>query len=600
MIRTVRMMNALLTAHERRRAIQVFVLMLLMALVEALGIVSIMPFVAVLANAEIVTKNYYLSAVYNYFGFTNPDIFLIFLGLGTLSVFLTGLVLKAATVYASLRYTNMRTHSLTCRLLAAYLRQPYAFFLGRNTADLGKTVLSEVGRVTNGVLLPMLRVLSGMVVAITILFMLVWIEPFLSLAVAVVLGGAFAIVYLSTRRLLHVIGKERVKANELRFVLANEALNGVKELRLMGRVDAYLARFWRPSERYARHQATSKTIGELPQFGIQAIVFGGALFSVLFLTAQRGGLDEALPYISLYALAGYRLMPAFQVVFNNLTRIRFALPTLELLHNDLTDKEDQALLDGEQRDVSQRLNGTIRLNGVTYQYPGMERSAVRDLNLEISRGTSVAFVGSTGAGKSTVVDLILGLLQPTQGQIVVDDQQLRGASLRNWQMNIGYVPQATYLADDSVAANIAFGIPYKKIDKSAVERAARAAQIHEFVVADLADGYDTIVGERGIRLSGGQRQRLAIARALYHDPEVVVFDEATSALDNATEAVVMEAIEALRGAKTVIIIAHRFSTIEQCDHIFLLKDGELLADGTYGGLLESSAHFKKLVRATSA
>ena len=600
MIRTVRMMSALLDAHERRRAVQVFVLMLVMASIEALGVVSIMPFVAVLANSDIVTTNTHLALVYKYLGFTDPDAFLIFLGLATLGIFLTGLAFKAATAYVSLRYTTMRMHNITCRLLAAYLRQPYSFFLGRNTADLGKTVLSEVGRVTNGVLLPMLKVLSGLVVAVAILLTLVLVEPFLSLAVAVVLGGAFVLVYLSTRRLLHVIGRDRVKANELRFVLANEALNGIKELRLMGRVDAYLGRFRRPSERYARHQATSKTIGELPQFGIQAIVFGGALFSVLFLKASRGGLDEALPYISLYALAGYRLMPAFQAIFNNLTRIRFTIPALELLYKDLTHRETQALLDDQQRESVARLNGTVCLEDVSFQYPGIERAAIRGVGLAIPRGASIAFVGSTGAGKSTVVDLILGLLQPTQGRISVDDQTLQGDSLRGWQANIGYVPQATYLADDSVAANIAFGIPYSRIDRSAVERAARAAQIHEFVVGDLAEGYDTIVGERGIRLSGGQRQRLAIARALYHDPEVVVFDEATSALDNVTEAIVMEAIEALRGSKTVIIIAHRFSTIKQCDQIYLLKDGQLIADGTFEDLLESNTDFKNLVRATNA
>ncbi len=601
MIRIFRMVSALLNAHERRRAVQVFGLMLLMAMIEAMGVASIMPFVAVLANPDIITSNSYLALVYDRLGFSDPDAFLILLAIIAIGLFLAGLASKALTLYALVRFSTMRLHSISNRLLRAYLGQPYSFFLGRNSADLSKSVLSEVGKVTNGVMMPLLRILSGSIVAVGILVLLLFIEPILSIAVTFILGGAFSVVYIVTRRLLHRIGKDRVNANEMRFVLANEALSGIKELRLMGRIEAYLQRFHQPSERYARHQATSRIISDLPQFGIQALAFGGALFSVLYLKADRGGLDEALPIISLYALAGYRLLPAFQLIFSNLTRLRFSIPALEALYNDLTRKEANVPFNDRRGECfGERLNGVLRLQNVSFSYPEMDRSAVKHLNLDIPRGTSTAFVGSTGAGKSTVVDLILGLLTPTEGQLLVDDQLLEGASLRAWQDNIGYVPQATYLADDTIASNIAFGVPYSKTDTAAVEQAARAAQIHAFIVDDLPEGYETVVGERGVRLSGGQRQRLAIARALYHNPEIVVFDEATSALDNMTEAVVMEAIEALRGDKTVIIIAHRLSTIQQCDQIYVLQDGEVTAEGTYSELLESSTHFKKLVEAAAA
>ncbi|TQV83956.1 ABC transporter ATP-binding protein [Denitrobaculum tricleocarpae] len=595
------MVRTLLSDHEQRRAVQVFALMLVMAVVETLGVVSIMPFVLVLANPEVVESNKQLSFVYSYLGFTDPDRFLVLLGCITIGIFLLSMAIRAVTTYALVRFTTMRLHSISSRLLTAYLRQPYSFFLGRNTADLGKSVLSEVGRVTNGILMPMLRLLSGAVVALAILILLLFMEPLLSLAVALVLGGAFTAVYLVSRRLLHRIGRERVTANQLRFVLASEALNGIKELRLMGRVETYLQRFRKPSEDFARYQATSTLIGDLPQFGIQAIAFGGGLFTVVYLKATRGGLDEALPLISLYALAGYRLMPAFQLIFNNLTKIRFAFPALEVLYEDLTRKEALAVKDDDLESAPPApLNGAVDFQDVSYSYPEMERPAVHGLNLAIQRSESVAFVGSTGAGKSTVIDLMLGLLKPTEGQILIDGQVLEGANLRGWQRNIGYVPQATYLADDTIAANIAFGVSRDKVDVAAVERAARAAQIHDFIVRELPESYETVVGERGIRLSGGQRQRLAIARALYHDPAVVVFDEATSALDNVTEAIVMEAVETLRGTKTVIIIAHRFSTIRHCDKIYVMEAGQLVADGTYSQLSESSGYFKKLVQAANA
>ncbi len=601
MLRTLRMQYTLLSPHERKRALQVFALMLTMAMVETLGIASILPFFTMLANPEAVQENAYLAEAYEILGFTDPQTFVLFLGTATLIIFVTALALKAATSYATVRFTIMRSHTIACRLLSAYLRQPYVFFLGRNTTELGKSVLTETGKVASGVMLPLLRMLAGAIVATAIVTLLLVVEPLLSLIAAGVLGGSFTVVYLFTRHFLRQIGIDRVAANQERFVIANEALSGIKELQLLGHVDSYLKRFIKPSERFARHQATSTLINELPQFGIQAVAFGGGLGALLYLTAQRGGLEEAIPLVSLYAFAGYRLLPAFQILFSNLARIRFSLPALEALYEDLMLRENQVAVSGRPADaIEQRLEGDIRLENVSFSYPNVDYPAIAEITLSVPRGSSAAFVGSTGAGKSTVVDVILGLLRPDEGGLLIGEECLDSENIRGWQRNIGYVPQSTYLADDTIAANIAFGVPAKEIDLAAVQRAATAAQIDEFVTQDLPEGYNTVVGERGIRLSGGQRQRIAIARALYHDPEVVVFDEATSALDNITEAVVMTAIEALRGSKTVIIIAHRTSTVERCDRIFVMKDGRLREAGTYEELFGSSVLFKDLVQGKHA
>lgn len=598
MVRTLRMLYMLLSDRERRRALQVFALMLLMAFVETLGVVSIVPFVAVLATPEILERNAVFQEIFQLFGFSDPQSFLILLGSTTLIIFLLALALKAATTYAMVRFAAMRAHSLSYRLLSVYLGRPYSFFLGRNSADLVKSVLSETSGVATGVLLPSLRLLAGSVVAIALLGLLLAVEPLLSLFAAAILGGSFGAVYIFTRRLLKRIGGERLIANQQRFVLANEALNGIKELQLLGHVDSYLQRFWKPSARFATYQATGALIRDLPQFGIQGIAFGGALGTLLYLTSQKGSFEEAVPLVTLYAFAGYRLMPAFQLIFSNLAKIRFAVPALEAIYEDLVFQESR--VDDKRRAAEMEGNrprGTIRLENVSFSYPNVEKTAVNDLSLSIPQGSSAAFVGSTGAGKSTVVDLILGLLHADSGSISVGGKPLSASNLKGWQKTIGYVPQSTYLADDTIAANIAFGVPGKEIDLAAVRKAAKAAQIDEFVTQDLPQGYQTVVGERGIRLSGGQRQRIAIARALYHDPEVVVFDEATSALDNVTEAVVMKAIEALRGTKTVIIIAHRISTVEHCDCIFVMREGRLCESGRYLDLLASSAVFKKLARA---
>lgn len=597
MISIYKKLRSLLDEKERRRAGWLFLLMLATAFVEVFGVASVMPFVAVLANPQVVETNRYLAQAYQFSGITEPRAFMLVLGTVVLVVFVTSLALKALTTYAVLRFSNMRSHAFTYRLLTGYMAQPYTFFLGRNTADLSKTLFSEVNEVINGVLLPALKVLSGFIVALLIISLLFAVEPLLTLVVGVVLGGSFFGVYLLSRRLLKKLGKQRVAANTQRFVLANEALNGNKELRLLGREHSYLRRFERASWAFASHQSASKALGDVPQYAIQAIAFGGILVLVLYLMGRHGSLQEAMPLIALYAFAGYRLLPAFQEIFKNSTQLRFYHAALDSLHDDLSAVQQapssaprKASNEGEAL-----LNGDIQLRKVTYRYPGVERPVIDGVSLNIRSGSSVAFVGSTGAGKSTVVDLILGLLTPEQGIISVAGQPLDVNNLQAWQRNIGYVPQSIYLADATVAENIAFGIPPEEIDHAEVKRAARAAHIHEFIDAQLPEGYRTEIGERGIRLSGGQRQRIGIARALYHDPDVVVFDEATSALDNATEAAVMEAVNELAGRKTVILIAHRLSTVKRCDAIYLLSHGRLGGVGTYDELMNSSETFNAMV-----
>jgi len=513
-----------------------------------------------------------------------------------LVLFISSLSFQALTSYAIQRFSNMRLHTIACRLLGAYLRQPYVFFLNRNTADLSKSILAEVGEVAQHVLIPAMKVVSGTVVATAILGLLLFVDPLLSLTVFTVLGGAYSVIYIFTRRLLRRIGEERLRANKQRFILATEALSGIKELRLMGREQAYIDRFHGPSKRFARHQATSKVLVELPSLAIQAVVFGGILVVILFLMGQYRGIDEFLPLIVLYSFAGSRLLPAFRDIFKNLTQLRFSLPALDTLYGELMLMEKQAVI--KKTSQTLHLRESIKLEEVTYRYPGAESIALSGINLTIPAGKSVGFVGSTGAGKSTIVDIILGLLEPTNGRVLVDGQPLEAHSISAWQRTLGYVPQVIYLTDDTVAANIAFGIPEEQIDQQAVERAARAAHIHEFITQELPHGYASVVGERGIRLSGGERQRLAIARALYHDPDVVVFDEATSALDNVTEKIVMEAIKELHGRKTIILIAHRFTTVRECDRIFLLEHGRLSGEGAFDELSGNNPGFQKLAHAS--
>jgi len=312
---------------------------------------------------------------------------------------------------------------------------------------------------------------------------------------------------------------------------------------------------------------------------------------MLYLMAQSGSFASALPIIALYAFAGYRLMPALQQIYGALTSLRFAGPALDALHQDLMSLQPAG---PNTQQPAMPLTQAITLNNIVYRYPNAATPTLKSISLSIPAKSTVGLVGTTGSGKTTTVDLILGLLDAQEGTLAIDGQPITDHNKRAWQRAIGYVPQQIYLADDSVAANIAFGIEPEQIDLAAVERAAKIANLHEFVISDLPQGYATTVGERGVRLSGGQRQRIGIARALYHNPQVLILDEATSALDNLTEQAVMEAVHNLGHEITIILIAHRLSTVRECDQIFLLEKGELKGSGIYDELTASSQQFKAM------
>lgn len=585
MIQIFRKIHGILDARERRNALMLLGLMLVAAFVEVVGVASVMPFVAILADPSIVSANRHLNWAFTTMGFTDPGSFMVLLGLATVLIFLGALTIKAVTTYSILRFSNMRAHSIATRLLTGYLSQPYVFYLGRNTAELSKTLFSEVSEVTNGALIPALKLISNAIVALCITILLLLVDPSLTVVIGALLGGSFSLIYFLVRKALNRFGEQRAVDNAARFILANEAMNGIKDLRLLGRERYYIDRFKKVSHRFCRQVAITKTIGDVPHLAVQGVAFGGVLLLVLYLTTRHNGLSGAMPIIVLYAFAGYRMLPAFQEIFKNATQMRYFNPALDRLHADLALTDAGAL--EHSKNTTEYLEGDIEIKDVCFSYPDTNQPTIDSVSLTIPKGSSVAFIGKTGSGKSTIIDLITGLLEPQNGSITIGGVPLSRENLCSWQRTIGYVPQTIFLTDASIAENIAFGIPPHDIDIEAVQRAAKSAHIHDFIVSGLPDGYQTLVGERGIRLSGGQRQRIGIARALYHNPRVVVFDEATSALDNSTERSVIEAINDLVGEKTVILIAHRLTTIQRCDTIYLIAEGRIRAAGNYEYLLEN-------------
>jgi ABC-type multidrug transport system fused ATPase/permease subunit len=567
--------------------------MTLMALMQVVGIASITPFLALVGNPDIVERNIYLSAAYDRLGFESLRSFMIFTGLAGLGILLLSNAFTAVTTWFMLRFSWGTYHSISERLLESYLRRPYEFFLDRNSTELGKNTLSEVSLTVRGLLIPGMHMISKAMVTLFVLVLLVLVDPLLAAMSFGMLGGAYALIFGLVRRKLSALGKAKVTTNRERYHAAVEALAGAKEIKLLGKERFFLKRYSIPSRRYIRYNATTQIIGHLPRYGLEAMAFGGMFLIVIYLLLRGENPGQVLPVLALYGFALYRLMPALQMIFQSLASVRSHLASLDAVYDDLAvpvppfpDRSKVTPLPFRQE---------INLRNIRFRYPGAESPVIDGLDLRIRANTSVAFVGPTGAGKSTIVDLILGLLRPERGELVVDGRVIDDRLLPSWQKSLGYVPQQIYLNDDTIANNIAFGIRAGALDMQAVTRAARLADIHDFIER-LPDGYETRVGERGVRLSGGQRQRLGIARALYHDPDVLVLDEATSALDGITEESIFRAVSSLATAKTVIMIAHRVTTVRDCDVIYFLDRGRIKDQGQYIDLLRRNPTFKAMAQ----
>ena len=585
---------SLLTPHEKRRGVLVLLLVVVMALMETAGVASILPFLAVLGNPEVVHTNPILSTLYTRLEFQSIDRFLMVMGIAAFAVVILGAGVRILTTYAMNVFAQMRGHSLAERLLETYLRQPYVFFLNRHSSDLAKGILSEVYQVVTGVLQPGFYLIAYSIVALALIVLLILVDPWLALVVGLVIGGLYAIVFLSIKGLLGRLGTDRVAANQERFTAAGEALGGIKDIKLLGRESVYLSRFRPSSMRFARHQAINAVLSETPKYLIEAVAIGGTLILALFLMSTDDSVGSVLPVLGLYAFTGYKLLPAAQRIYTGLAQLRFGAAALNSVYEDLQHRTALAEIH-TTAPATLVPKQEIVLDGLCFTYPQATKSALEAISLTIPVGHSVGLVGGTGAGKTTLVDLILGLLRPTEGMLMVDGVPITEANLRAWQQALGYVPQVIFLTDTTVAENIALGVPRAAIDMGRVQDCARMAQIHEFVMSEMPNQYQTLVGERGVRLSGGQRQRIGIARALYHNPAVLVFDEATSALDTMTERAVMDAVHALSHQKTIILIAHRLSTVRACDQIFMLDHGRLVDKGSYEELLVQSSLFQEMV-----
>tara|TARA_A100001015_G_scaffold56896_1_gene62544 strand:+ start:5103 stop:6875 length:1773 start_codon:yes stop_codon:yes gene_type:complete len=585
-MQTFKKLLFLLTTHERKRACLLLLLILVMALLDMIGVASILPFMAVLTNPSLVDTNLFLNFLFKtsaIFGVSNNQQFLFILGLLVFIMIVVSLLFKAITTYAMLRFMRMREYSIGKRLVEGYLNQPYSWFLDRNSAELGKNILSEVTQILANSIMPFMEIISKGTISIAIIILLITVDPKIALIVGFLFSGLYFFIFFFIRGYLKRIGKERLESNKSRFLVVSEAFGAAKEIKVSGLEKIYVNLFSNPAYTFARTTAVQGVIAQIPRYILETLAFGGILLIILYKMTQAGNFNSVIPIFSLYIFAGYRLMPAIQQIYASFTSLTFSAPALEKLYNDLKNLKSINL--NQNKEIIP-LNKSINLKNINYNYPNTSRVSLKNINIDIPAKSIVGFVGSTGSGKTTLVDIILGLLEAQKGTLTVDGKVITEKNTRSWQRSIGYVPQYIYLKDDSIDANIAFGVSLENISKKAIERASKIANLHNFVVEELPKQYQTTIGERGVRLSGGQRQRIGIARALYHNPQVLILDEATSALDNETEKEVMDSVNNLRKDITIILIAHRLNTLRNCDTIFKLDKGQIVSRGTFDELIK--------------
>lgn len=563
----------LLNAKQKTNMAIQFMLMLLGTGLEMLSIGILLPIITLMSQGEAGFKSKFILGVSSKLHIFDPQTLLFWmLGILVVVYFIKMIFLGFASWRQNNYIFGLQAH-LSQKLYAGYLFQQYSFHIQRNSSTLINNVTLVVQQLSAS-LMALLNMLTESFNLLGVVILLLIIEPSGTLVVFAVLGLSSWVFYTVSRRKLYRWGKDLNFHEGLRIKHLQQGLGGLKELKIFGAEKEFSNRYNYHSRITARINGNYQTIQAWPRLWLEFLSIIGILVLVFFMLFTGNTFNSILPKLGLFAAAAFRLIPSLNKIINSMQNVRYAKQPLETLSNEL--KLVGNIADTAEQDIP--FAHTIELTNVSFQYPSADRPSLCDVNLVIRKGQSVGFIGSTGAGKSTLVDIILGLLSPDSGVISVDGTDIH-KGVRKWQKQIGYVPQFIYLTDDSLRNNIAFGIPEAEIDDEAVRNAIRLAQLKP-LVSELPQGTQTNVGERGVRLSGGQRQRVGIARALYHNPDVIVLDEATSSLDVNTENYVMESIRSLKGIKTILIIAHRYSTIQDCDVIFRLDTGKIVQKGS--------------------
>lgn len=582
----------ILPVTSKRGLTLVVIVSLVASLFETASVASILPFMAIVMDPSILTEYRWAEELLASLGLHTQQAAIIAAGVLTVLVLGIGNVVTAANLWIQTRYLASARRDLATELFTGYLYLPYSFHIQRDTSSLGRVLGGDVESAIGGFLASLLSVISKGLSGIVLITLIVVVDPLVALGTVLVLGCGYMLVYRLIRIKQVTLGAKMVQASTTVGRTALEGLSGIKELRVLGRENASTVEYNKSMTELMATQASNSLASAMPRYVIEVFAYAG-IVAVTLAFVLKGEGTAAIPSLALYALAGNRLVPIFQQLFAAAITIKYHTRAVESLEADLAIVRNRQTDTDENEINALAFKTQIQLTGLSFKYPSADRLALNNITLTIPQNQSIGLVGKTGSGKTTLADVLLGLYPPASGEIKIDGVALNSQNERAWRKRVGYVPQTVFLTNASIEKNIALGMAEEQIDIEAVRRAARMAQAEEFI-NQLPDGYGTIVGERGVKLSGGQRQRLGIARALYHNPDVLVFDEATSALDGMTEDAVMQAVQDLSQERTMILIAHRLRTVQACDRIVMLDSGVIVADGTYEELVSTSEPFQRL------
>lgn len=568
----VKQVLSILNRGEKIKLVILFFMVGLGSILELLGVSAFSPLINLITDLSIIHTKWYLEWLYQALHIQDTRRFLSVVILIIIAIYIIKNVYLIWERNILYRYIFNVQKRVSVKLLKAYLNEPYSFFLTRNTAVLQRSLQSD----TDSFVKAIKHFLELMIEAITCVVIIVYlflVSHSMTIIIAVILVGLVGFFALTTKKKTQKLGRDSQKYKAEIYQYMNQALGGVKEIKVLNREHTFLDKYEDSFGKFTYAQRVSEILGMVPKYCVEASCMTGLLVAILLkMYFGQKDLIDFIPQLSVFAIASVRLLPSVGRINQYFTYILYEQPSIALVYHDLQEVEN--IEEQTKQNQDWKLKSELRICSISYHYPNTDKNVLENASMVIRKGTMVGLVGASGAGKSTLADIILGLLTPQMGKIYADDLDVL-KNVQTWQQEIGYIPQVIYLSDDSIRNNIAFGVPEDEIDDTRVRLAAEQAQLADFIDL-LPDGYQTSVGDRGIRLSGGQRQRIGIARALYNDPELLILDEATSALDHDTETAVMEAIDHLQGQKTMIIIAHRLSTIANADCIYEVADGKIV------------------------
>lgn len=571
-IRMIKKLNYIFTKKDKIKISILMIIVIVGSFLELLAVSVFSPFIELIMAPASLEENDIMYAVYQIFQIENIEHFLAFIATGIIVIYIVKNIYIMLQKNAIYRFSYRIQRKMSTDLLKAYMKEPYTFHLNKNISVLQRSMQEDTDQFTKGII-HLLEMTAEVCVCIAIGIYLYIVSKSITVIVAGLLILCLAVFSGISRKYSSAWGREGQKYKSRIYQWMNQSLGGIKEIKVLNREESFIRNYDKNFAEYVRVLRLNRLIGVIPKYIIEMVCMTGLLSAVIFkIFFGQKAMEDFVPQMAVFAVAAFRLLPSVGRINEHLSAVLYAKPSLDLIYNDL--KEIETLdLSKQEADPNWHFEKEIRVKGVTYRYPDGDINVIENADFTIKRGQTVAFVGSSGAGKSTMVDILLGLHAPQMGRIYADGMDVL-KNLPTWQREIGYIPQTIYLSDDTIRNNVAFGVSEQDIDEQAVIHALEQAQLYEFAES-LVDGLDTFVGDRGVRLSGGQRQRIGIARALYHNPEILVLDEATSALDSDTESAVMEAIERLQGQKTILIIAHRLTTIKNADVIFEVSEGKV-------------------------